>query len=86
MIAGKSDTTPEAQAVLDRLNAGLTGAQRLQQVFSMNETLRQLARARILAQYGPMPERELFLRVAATTLGRDLMIQVYGWDPEIHGW
>lgn len=86
MIAGRSDTRPEAQAVLDGLNANLTGAQRLQQMCAMNETLRQLARARILAQYGPMTERDLAMRVAATTLGRDLMVKAFGWDPESHGW
>ena len=86
MIAGRSDTSPQAQAVFDRLNAELTDAQRLRQMCAMNETLRQLARARILAQYGPMPEPELVLRVAATAIRRELMVKAFGWDPEIQGW
>jgi hypothetical protein len=29
-------------------------------------------------------DREVFLRVAARRLDRETMIQVYGWDPDLH--
>jgi hypothetical protein len=29
---------------------------------------------------------EVRLRVLALRLGRDLMLEVYGWDPSIEGW
>jgi hypothetical protein len=34
--------------------------------------------------YPDADEREVFLRVAARRLGRDLMIAACGWDPDLH--
>jgi hypothetical protein len=45
-----------------------------------------LARARILAQYGEVPEAEMKLRLAALRLPRDIMVKLFGWDPEVQGY
>jgi len=42
----------------------------------------QLSLAGVRLRHPNVDERELFLRAAALRLGRALMIEVYGWDPD----
>ena len=42
----------------------------------------QLSMAGVRLRHPNAGERELFLRTAALRLGRDLTIDVYGWDPD----
>jgi hypothetical protein len=83
---GLSDTSPDAERVLIEGYRRMTPAQRLDRVFSMNRALEQLQRARIAAEYGDIPEREMRLRLAALRLGRETMVKVFGWDPDVMGW
>jgi len=46
----------------------------------------QLARARIRHQYGDISDAEMKLRLGATRIPHDLMVRVFGWDPEVHGY
>ena len=52
--------------------------------FEMVDLGDALAKARLRTQYPGANEREIFLRAAALNLGRDLMIEVYSWDPDEH--
>lgn len=76
------DTSPEALAVWMDLHRKMPIGDKLLAVFSANEFLDQVTRAGVKLQYPNASEREVFLRAAARRLGRDLMIRVYGWDPE----
>lgn len=81
-----SDTSPEAERfLLDAYNR-MSIDEKLRRVFSLNRMLEQLQRARITADYGEMPEREMQLRLASLRLGRELMVKAFGWDPEVKGW
>jgi hypothetical protein len=47
----------------------------------------RMAAMRIQAQYGTnLSERELRLRLAALWLHREIMIEAFGWDPEVEGY
>jgi hypothetical protein len=81
-----SDTSPAAQQFLDEGYRRMSPTEKLQRVASLNRTLVKLAAARIRAQYGDVPEEEMRLRLAALRLGRDRMIEMFGWDPEERGW
>jgi hypothetical protein len=48
--------------------------------------IEQLQRARITADYGEMPEREMRLRLASLRLGRETMVKAFDWDLEEKGW
>ena len=45
----------------------------------------QMAESGVRIAYPHASDREVFLRVAARHLPRDLMIYAYGWDPESDG-
>lgn len=83
---GVSDTSPDAERVLIEGYRRMTPAERLERVFELNHALEQLQRARITADYGDIPEREMRLRLASLRLGRETMVKVFGWDPEEMGW
>ena len=65
----------------------MSPAEKMQRVASINRALGQLAEARIRQQYGPeLPERELRLRLASLRLPREIMVKVFGWDPQHKGY
>ena len=86
MSTGISDTSPEAQRIIDEGCRRMTPTQKLQRVASLNRALLMLQRARIRAQYGDIPEEEMRLRLGALRLGRETMVKVFGWDPDEKGW
>lgn len=82
-----TDTSPAAERVLIEGYRRMSPRQKLQRVAALNRTLEQLATARLRAQYGPdLSDRELKLRLAALRLPRDVMVQVFHWDPEEWGY
>ncbi len=82
-----SDTNPEIEAILIEGYRRMTPRRKLECVIAMNRALRDLAAARIRAQYGQdIPERELRLRLASLYHDRDTMVKVFGWDPEVEGY
>jgi hypothetical protein len=83
---GPSDTSPDAEAFLLEGYRRMSPTEKMQRVASLNRALVQLASARIRAQYGDVPEREMRLRLGALWLGRETMVKVFGWDPEVEGW
>jgi hypothetical protein len=81
------DTPPEIEEIVLERYRQMTPFERLMQVFELNYRAQQMAALRIQAQYGPdLSERELRLRLAALWLDRELMIEAFGWDPEIEGY
>jgi len=79
-----SDTSAEALEVYVQLYRNMTMGERVSRVFELCELQQSLQEANVRALYPAADEREVFLRVAARRLGRDLMIKAYGWDPDLH--
>jgi hypothetical protein len=79
------DTHPRIEAMLLEGYRRMTLGEKFERVQAMNETVLQMAAARIRSQYHPTTGRELRLRVAALWLGDDTMRRVFGWDPAIEG-
>jgi hypothetical protein len=79
------DTSPEAARVLVDGYRRMSPEQKLAIVDDLTRATKQLAAARIHQQYPNATDREVLLRVASLTLGRDLMIRAFGWDPEREG-
>jgi len=81
------DTPPEIEEIVLERYRQMPPFEKLMQVFELNQMAQQMAALRIQAQYGPdLSERELRLRLAALWLDRDLMIEAFGWDPEVEGY
>jgi hypothetical protein len=53
---------------------------------SMSRDAHELALVGARLRHPSASERELEMRAFALRLGRDLMVRVYGWDPEVQGW
>jgi hypothetical protein len=79
-----SDTEPRALEVYLKLQREMTPGERLARVFELCEFQGSLQIANVRASYPKASEREIFLRVAARRLGRELMIAAYNWDPDRH--
>jgi hypothetical protein len=61
-----------------RMSAG----EKARQLLDCCRMVDQLSLAGARLRHPNADDRELFLRTAALRLGRDLMIEVYGWDPD----
>ena len=79
-----ADTTPDALDVYIGLHQAMSESHRLSRVFELGQFQQALQAANIRSDYPDADEQEIFLRVAARKLGRDLMIQAYNWDPDLH--
>jgi hypothetical protein len=78
------DTSADALEVFYEIQRQRTPEQKIQDIFDLSEGLASLTEAGIRQRYPQAPEREIFLRSAATRIPRDLMIKAYGWDPAEH--
>jgi hypothetical protein len=78
------DTSPRARAVLLELYRNMSTGEKGRMVFEASERLLAAAAANERQLHPAADEREIFLRVAARHLSRDLMIRAYGWDPAAH--
>ena len=78
------DTTPEALEVFIELHRKMPPGEKVAQIFEMAEFSEGLQRWSVRSMYPDADEREVFLRVAARRLDREIMIKVYGWDPQLH--
>jgi hypothetical protein len=79
------DTSPEAERVLLEGYRRMTPEKKLAIVDDLNRATRQMAASRIRQKYPHATEREVVLRLASLTLGRDLMIRAFAWDPDREG-
>jgi len=78
-----SDTTPEMLDMFLELHRNMTATQKLSRVFELKDLLLQLSLADVRRCYPQASETEVFLRMAARRLPRDLMLRVYGWHPDL---
>jgi hypothetical protein len=77
-----SDTDPRAMEVwLDLLRKKSLG-DKLKLTLDLSRFALQISEMGVRSRYPQAGDREVFLRVAALHLSRDLMIRAYGWDPE----
>ncbi len=79
-----TDTDPRAMEVWLELLRNKTPGERIAMAFDLTNFALRMAESGVRANYPDASEREIFLRAAALRLPRDLMIRVYGWDPEAH--
>ena len=77
-----SDTDPRAMEVFVDLHRRMSASEKVTWVMRLNNMLLQLSLADVREQFPGASEREIFLRMAARHLDRDLMIRVYGWRPD----
>ena len=81
------DTPPDIEEMQAERYRGMTPAQKLREVQELNRSVLLLALAGIRRRFGSeLSEREMRLRLAALCLDRQIMIEVFGWDPEIEGY
>jgi hypothetical protein len=79
--SGISDTHPAIEARMIEGYRAMTPAEKLCRVEALNETVLQLAAARIRQENPGLTERELRLRLAALWLPVETMRRAFGWDP-----
>jgi len=81
------DTSPAAQQFMIDGYKKMSPAKKLARVFDLSDSLRLLARQRIMKKYGStISEREIRLKLASLYLDRSTMITVFDYDPETEGY
>lgn len=85
-VAASVDTTSDAEIRMVEFWRAMSAARRFEQVAELNDACRRMAELGVRQRYPSAGDREVRLRVLALTLGRDLMVDVYGWDPDVEGW
>lgn len=80
------DTDPEITNIIIEGYRNMSPLDKLQKVNELNKSIQQIALARIKMQYGNISEREKRLRLASLWLDRDIMINVFNWDPLVKGY
>ena len=75
-----ADTSPEAWRILLDIYRRMSPNEKLQRTLDMSAFLRSVCEAGVRADYPQASEREVFLRVAQRTLGKELFAKVYGSD------
>ena len=81
-----SDTDPEAEHILIELARMTPAWMKGEQIVAAIRTDRELAMAGLRQRYPEAGADELHRRFAALVLDRDMVMQVYGWDPEVEGY
>ncbi|HEY7334095.1 MAG TPA: hypothetical protein VH639_04365 [Bryobacteraceae bacterium] len=79
------DTDPRAMEVWLDLMRRTPAGEKLARSLDLSNLALKLSEAGVRLAHPSADEREVFLRAAARRLPRDLMIRVYGWDPESNG-
>lgn len=81
-----SDTSGVVAAMVVERWRGMSPGEKLDQVGELNRACEQLSEAGVRVRYPGAGDDEVRHRVFALRLGRDVMVEVYGWDPTIEGW
>ena len=77
-----TDTDPRAMEVWLDLLRKMPAGEKLAVVLGGAQFVLQLYEMGVRSMYPEASDHEVLLRVAARHLPRELMIRVYGWDPE----
>lgn len=80
------DTSPDVEARQVAHWRAMSAKERFDLVAALNDSCEQMAVAGVKLRHPDALADEVRLRVLALRLGRDLMVEVYGWDPDIEGW
>lgn len=80
------DTSATAQETLLELYRNMEPGRKLRLLFEHQAAVDAVALAGIRLRHPRATERELTLRLAALRYPRELMVQVFGWDPEVQGY
>jgi len=80
-----TDTDPRAMEVWLELLRHKPPGERLATTLGLADLALKMAEAGVRKMHPQASDREVFLRVAARHLPRELMIRAYSWDPEIDG-
>jgi hypothetical protein len=81
----KLDTSAQIRRIQIARWASTTSVCKAQMIDALCRDTRELARAGLRKRYPNAVERERVLRLGALTIDRDLMIQAFGWDPDLEG-
>ncbi len=65
---------------------GTSAGEKLDRVAELNWTCERLSEAGVRVRCPGAGDDEVRHRVFALRLGRQVMVEVYGWDPAIEGW
>lgn len=76
------DTSPDAEAFLIEGLRKMSPADKLEQVRQLSLSVQQIALLRIREEYPHESPEQWRLRLASLWLDRDVMREVFGWDPE----
>ena len=79
------DTPPEVRRLQFRRWAETSTARKAAMIEAMCGDARRLALAGIRIRYPGASARERQLRLGALTIGRAIMIEAFGWDPDREG-
>lgn len=83
-VAG--DTSSVVVAKVVEWWRGMSAGEKLDQVAELNRACERLSEAGVRARHQEAGDDEVRLRVLALRLGRDVVVEVYGWDPSVEGW
>jgi hypothetical protein len=87
MRTQSTDTPPEVEEMVMERYRQMTPQEKIAIIQGLNRTAMLMALAGIRMRHGAdLSERELQIRLAALWLDREMMIKVYGWDPEVEGY
>ena len=79
------DTSYEIECMLFDRRRSMEAWEKLELASALIRTTRRLAHVGLRERWPNATEQELQLRAAAPHLGRELMIRVFGWDPDARG-
>lgn len=81
-----SDTDPEVERLVVEAYRRMTPEERFAKTIEVLRAGEVLMRAGIRHRHGEeISEQEERLRIGALRLGRETMMELFGWDPEVEG-
>jgi hypothetical protein len=86
MFDAFTDTDPEVERLIVEAFARMTPEERFAKLLDVLRAGEHLMRAGIRDRHGQdIGEEEERLRMGALRLGRETMVELFGWDPEVEG-
>lgn len=86
MAGSALDTDAAVDDLVVQRWRSMSSAERAQRVAELNADCERMAEIGVRRRHPGVDEHEVRLRTIALRLGRDLMVEVYGWDPDVEGW
>jgi hypothetical protein len=88
MVVGAppNDTSPAVQELIWQRLAAMSPEERYERFAKLYRFTRRMAIAGIRERYPNAPESEIRLRFAVQTMGREITMKFFNWDPEVQGY